>query len=79
MSAERRARDKDVAEAFGRQLRALRTDKHLTQEQLAERAGLHPTFISNIERGYSAPTLYTLLSLAQALEVKPGRLVDGLT
>ena len=56
----------------------LRLERGLTQEQLAEGADVHPTFISNLERGYSAPTLHTLLRLATALEVRPGELVDGL-
>jgi DNA-binding XRE family transcriptional regulator len=73
-----RARDQELAAAFGKRLRALRLERRLTQEQLAEAAAVHPTYISNVERGYSAPTLYTLLRLAEALEVLPGQLVDGL-
>jgi len=67
-----------VAAAFGRRLRSLRADKELTQEALAHAAGLHPTYISNCERGYSSPTLETILKLAQALGVRPGELVDEL-
>ena len=73
-----RARNQKLEIAFGKRLRALRLERGLTQEQLAEGAEVHPTFISNLERGYSAPTLYTLLALAKALDVKPGDLVDGL-
>ncbi len=50
----------------------------MTQENLAEAAEVHPTFVSNVERGYSSPTLHTLLCLAKALGVRPGELVDGL-
>jgi transcriptional regulator with XRE-family HTH domain len=73
-----RARDIEVAKAFGGRLKMVRLEKGLTQEQLAQLAGLHPTFISNCERGYSAPTLETLLRLARALAVRPGELVDSL-
>jgi transcriptional regulator with XRE-family HTH domain len=78
MPPHRRARDEKVAKAFGARLRELRLERGLTQEALAEAADVHPTFISNVERGYSAPTLYTLLGLARALGVRPGELVDGL-
>lgn len=50
----------------------------MTQEHLAEAAGLHPTFISNVERGYRVPTVPTMLRLARGLDVEPGRLVDGI-
>ncbi len=47
-------------------------------EALAEAAGLHPTFISNVERGYRVPTVPTMLRIARGLGVSAGRLVDGL-
>lgn len=56
----------------------MRTSQGLTQEGLAHAAELHPTYISNCERGYSAPTLETLLRLARALGVRPSELVDDL-
>lgn len=51
----------------------------LSQEGLAERAGLHRTFIGHLERGESTPTLVTIVRIAQALEVDPAELVRGLT
>jgi transcriptional regulator with XRE-family HTH domain len=78
VSPPSRARDEGLAAAFGARLRAMRLERGLTQEQLAESAELHPTFISNIERGYSSPTLSTLLRLADALNTRPGALVDDL-
>ena len=50
----------------------------MSQEALDEAAGLHPTFISNVERGYRLPTVATLLRLAKGLGVPPGDLVDRL-
>jgi transcriptional regulator with XRE-family HTH domain len=50
----------------------------MTQEALAEAAGLHPTFISNVERGYRVPTVPTMLRVAKGLRVPAGRLVEGL-
>jgi transcriptional regulator with XRE-family HTH domain len=50
----------------------------MTQEALAEATGLHPTFVSNIERGYRVPSVPTLLRLAAGLNVRPSTLIDGL-
>jgi len=50
----------------------------MTQEALAEEAGMHPTFISDVERGYRVPTMPTLLRLAKGLGVPPSELVDGI-
>lgn len=51
----------------------------MTQEELAEAAGhLHPTFISNVERGYRVPTVPTLLRIAAGLGVSPSILIDGI-
>jgi transcriptional regulator with XRE-family HTH domain len=70
--------DEALAQEFGRRLKAARAEAGLTQEQLAEGAGVHPTFISNMERGYSSPTLGTLVRLAAALGSDPADLVSGL-
>lgn len=48
----------------------------MTQEQLAEAAGLHPTFVSNVERGYRVASVATLVRLATGLECPPGVLVE---
>jgi transcriptional regulator with XRE-family HTH domain len=74
----RRSRDPEIAEAFGAKVKAERTTKGLTQEALAERTGLHPTFISNVERGYRVPTLPTLIRIARGLDVAPSTLIDDL-
>lgn len=73
-----RARDQAFVVAFGERVRQVRAEVGLTQEQLAEAAGLHPTFVANVERGYRVPTVPTMLKLAQGLGVEPSRLVDGL-
>ena len=79
MPKQQRTRDLEIAAAFGKRLRAVRKDKGMTQEALAEAADLHSTFISNVERGYRVPSLPTVLRLSVALDLPPGDLVDGLT
>ncbi|HEX6292012.1 MAG TPA: helix-turn-helix transcriptional regulator [Herpetosiphonaceae bacterium] len=54
---------------FGRRLRQLRRYQDLTQEQFAEAAEISVDFVSNMERGISAPSFETLERLADALGV----------
>ena len=68
-------RSSAVAELFGERLRELRHAAGLTQEALADRAGLPHTHISAMERGIKLPNLLTLLRLAVALDCKVAKLV----
>lgn len=61
-------------EALGRAVRALRTSKGFSQEELAHRSGLHPTYISGIERGLRNPTWRSLGRVCEALEVRMSEL-----
>lgn len=63
--------------AFGEAVRERRTEKGLSQEELAESSGLHRTYISLIERGIRSPTLISIISLAIALHLKPEELVKA--
>ncbi|MEM8923948.1 MAG: helix-turn-helix transcriptional regulator [Actinomycetota bacterium] len=78
MASDRRTEDLAIAAAFGRRVRELRHERDMTQEELAEAAGLHPTFVSNVERGYRVPTLPTVIRIAAGLGVNPTELVDRL-
>lgn len=62
-------RGDDLRGGLGARLRELRLARHLTQEQLAERAGLSYKFIGEVERGRGNPTLTTLGALADALQI----------
>lgn len=64
--------------AFGRRVRALRKKHDWSQEELAERADAHRTYISGIERGRQNISLLTMKKLAQALSVGMDELVSGL-
>jgi transcriptional regulator with XRE-family HTH domain len=65
-------------ERFAANVRRLRTDAGLSQEQLAGRTGLHPTEISRLERAVREPRLGTIVRLARGLEVGVERLVSGI-
>jgi transcriptional regulator with XRE-family HTH domain len=62
---------------FGGNVRSLRVQLGITQEKLAESAGLHPTYISGIERGIRNPTLLSIINLADALDVSISALLRG--
>jgi transcriptional regulator with XRE-family HTH domain len=61
---------------LGKNLREARKKLGLTQEQVAERSGVQAGEISRIESGKRDPQVSTVLKLARALEVAPGRLLD---
>lgn len=65
-----------LKELFGKRLRALRKQSHLTQEQLAEQAGISVEFLSFIERGINSPSFETLEKLADALDLPIKTLFD---
>ena len=58
-----------LRDKFGNRVRLLRGDRGLTQEQLAERAGISVDFLSLIERGKNSPSFENLDQLAEALGV----------
>ncbi len=68
----------DPVEIFGRNVRAARTKKKWTQEDLAAKTGLAPAQISRIERGAREIRLTTLVRLLTALEAGPEALMIGL-
>lgn len=59
----------DLRRRVGLRIRQLRLGGRLTQEQLAERAGLSYKFIGEVERGTGNPTVDSLAAIARALTV----------
>ena len=63
--------------SLGQRIKALRGERALQQRQLAEKAGLTPSMLSQIESGRLTPSLHTLGRLAAALGVPIATLFDG--
>jgi transcriptional regulator with XRE-family HTH domain len=64
-----------LTKSFGQKLREARLKKGLTQEVLADKAGLHFTYIGQAERGLRNLTIESLAKIAKALKVKGGDLL----
>ncbi len=60
---------------IGIELRKARLKAGLTQEQLAERAKLHPTYIGLLERNKRSPSLDVFLRLCKAMSISPVNLL----
>jgi transcriptional regulator with XRE-family HTH domain len=60
--------------ALGRTVRRLRVERDMSQEELAERSGLHRNYIGGIERGERNVGVKALFSLARGLEVSTAEL-----
>lgn len=68
----------DAAAEFGRRVRARREQLGLSQEKLADVAGLHWTFVGQVERGRRNLSLHNILKLAEAVRADPAELIQGL-
>lgn len=63
---------------FAENVRRIRTKTGISQEELGERAGLHRTYISSVERGERNVALENIFAIAAALDVSAAELVsDG--
>src|SRR5688500_20259125 len=63
--------------SLGERIKALRLERELQQRQLAEKAELTPSMVSQIESGRLTPSLHTLGKIAAALSVPIGALFDA--
>ncbi|HEV7403098.1 MAG TPA: response regulator [Chthoniobacteraceae bacterium] len=66
----------DVKSCFGRAVRSERFALHISQEELADRAGLHRTYISDVERGTRNLSLESIGKLAAALKLSVAGLFE---
>ena len=66
----------EIEQRLAERVRKFRTEQRLSQEELAHRAGLHRTFISQIERATKKTTIRSAAQVAKALGVTFGDLLD---
>jgi transcriptional regulator with XRE-family HTH domain len=66
----------DLKEIMAVNLRRLRHDRQMTQEELADRAGLSARYIGSIERADVSASVTVLGQLAEALQIDPSELLS---
>lgn len=66
----------EIAQTVGKRIRVQRNSKKLTQEGLAERSGLHATYIGQLERGEKNATLESIEKIALALNIPLAKLFE---
>ena len=67
MAAMAKKAKPDIRERFGHAVKTRREALHLTQEELAHQAGIHRTYLSDVERGSRNLSLVNIERLAEAL------------
>ena len=67
----------DPRARLGRAVREAREQMGLSQEELADRSALNRTYVGSVERGERNISLLNIHKLAAALEISPGKLIDG--
>jgi transcriptional regulator with XRE-family HTH domain len=65
-----------VQKELGQRIRAMRRKKGMTQEDMADRCGLHWTYIGGLERGERNPTLTTMQKIALGLNIPLRDMLD---
>jgi transcriptional regulator with XRE-family HTH domain len=70
-----RPREKELLLRFGRGVRRLREKRNLSQEDFAEVADVHRTYVGMLERGEKSPTLGTVAAWARAFGLRPSELL----
>jgi transcriptional regulator with XRE-family HTH domain len=71
----RKPHECSLVDVFAAQVRARRQALGLSQEQLAEKAGVHRTYVGMLERSEKNVTIYNIERIANALAVEPALLL----
>jgi transcriptional regulator with XRE-family HTH domain len=67
--------EEDILIQFGKRVKELRSEKKLTQEQFAQKTGLHKNYIGMVERGERNPSLINIQVIAKGLEISISELL----
>ena len=67
-------KEKKILKIFGDNVRKYRKEKNFSQEQLADKAGVHRTYIGGIERGERNVSLLNIERIAKALNISINKL-----
>ena len=59
----------DITAKFGKRVKKIRTSKRMSQSDLARVLGVHPNYISGVERGLENMSLKSIEKLARALKI----------
>ena len=65
-------------EHFGKHVKKMRIACGISQEELAHRADIHTSYVSQLERGLKSPSFRVILGLASALGMKASELIRGI-
>ena len=68
--------EKEILKEFGNRVKFLRQNMKLTQEQLAQKTGLHKNYIGMVERGERNPSLLNNRIIANGLGLSISALLD---
>ena len=66
----------DLKTLLGMAIKTQRASLGISQEELAHRAGLHRTYVSDLERGVRNPSIDSIEKLARALELSVSKLFE---
>ena len=67
----------EILVKFGKRVKQIRLEKGLTQEQFAQKCGLHKNYIGMVERGERNPSLVNIDLIANGLEIEIWELMKG--
>lgn len=68
----------DALKRLGQNIKDLRAAQQISQDKLAEDAGVDRSYMGMIERGESSPTVVPLMKIARALQVDVAELLAGI-
>jgi len=68
----------NVNKAIAQTISKLRHEANISQEELADRAGIHRTYVSQIERSLKSPTLQVLMKIAKALNTSASGIIKDI-